>query len=329
MPGPKPTAPDGFGPPILTCSSTPIVLPNLQTMHARTLMPLALAGALFTGCSKQETPTPAESTGSVPSPETAATSEDSGSVRFAIPGGDTGSPTTARERLVDAAQQPAGAATGTKIDQAELLAYFPPFYPLPLRMEGVEGTIDVVFRVDAAGMVSEVRVLGATASEFTEYAVEAVQKWRFVPANQDGAPVPVIIRMKVPFISEFGSDPGALVGSPLARMAFLDGRYYIINEDGKYVPADADPVPVRRVHPARPPEVTWGENLRVTLTLTVNEVGRVLEPAIQETSGDASFDQAAMEAVRFWQFLPRLRDGNPLSSRAQLPIIFAVEDEAG
>jgi len=245
-----------------------------------------------------------------------------------MPGENGTSPTTARERLADAPQQAARAAPGAQVDQAQLLAYYPPFYPLPLRMEGVEGTIDVAFRVDTAGVVSEVTVLTATAPEFTEFAVEAVQKWRFVPAQQEGTPVPVIIRMTVPFISEFGSDPEALVGSPLARMAYLDGRYYTVNEAGKYVPANGDPIPIKRVLPAKPVDATWSSNLSVTLTLTVNEVGRVLEPAIQKPSGNESFDQAALEAVQFWQFLPRFRDGNPISSRAQLPILYGTEQAA-
>lgn len=298
-------------------------------MHARTLMSLALVGALLAGCSKKEAPPPAEST--APAAETEATPEDSGSVRFAMPGSSDDSPNTARDRLADASQQPAGTAgpAGGEIEQAQLLAYFPPFYPLPLRMEGVEGTIDIAFRVDAAGIVSNVTVLSATAQEFQDYAVEAVEQWRFIPAKQDGKPVPVIIRMTVPFISEFGSDPAAMAGSPLARMAYLDGRYYTINDAGKFVPANGDPVPIKRVLPAQPVDVTWGSNLRVTLTLTVNDEGRVLDPEIQTSSGDASFDQAALEAVHFWQFLPRLRDGNPISSRAQLPILYGVEAATG
>lgn len=292
-------------------------------MHARTLMTLALAGNLLAGCSKKETPVPAETP--PPVSETPATPEDSGSVRFAMPGGSGSSPTTARESLADASQQPAGGSTGAKIDQAQFVAYYPPFYPLPLRMEGVEGTIDVAFRVDTTGVVSDVTVLGATAPEFQDYAVEAVQKWRFVPAMQEGKSIPVFIRMPVSFISEFGSDPGALAGSPLARMAYLDGRYYTVNQAGKYVPASGDPIPLKRILPAKPVDAVWESNLNVTLNLTVNEVGRVLEPSIQKSSGNASFDQAALEAVAFWQFLPRLRDGNPVTSRAQLPILYGVE----
>ncbi|MEW5853284.1 MAG: energy transducer TonB, partial [Myxococcota bacterium] len=53
---------------------------------------------------------------------------------------------------------------------------------------------------------------------------------------------------------------------------------------------------------------------RVVLLLTVGEDGSVREVEVVE-SGGASFDQAAVEAVKRWRFEPARLDGNATAVR--------------
>ena len=82
--------------------------------------------------------------------------------------------------------------------------------------------------------------------------------------------------------------------------------------------ANVDVTPLTRVEPiyALPEDVA---ELRVTLKFRVDEHGRVIDPQIAESSQTA-FDQAALKAIRYWQFLPKLKNGKPVAGAAKLPL---------
>lgn len=213
------------------------------------------------------------------------------------------------------------------VEPAELKTYFPPFYPLPLRMEGVEGRIDLQFKIDANGAVTDVSILNATAPQFGEYALEAGRLWEFFPALKAGEPVPIAIVIPVQFISEFGS--GELPpNSPLVGLTYLSGTYYTSDANGRYQPANLQLTPLVRTQPSFKAPAGEAETLRATLMFTVTEEGRVLNPEVVETTNEA-FGEAAMTAVRFWQFIPRIKNGKPVSSQVKLPIVFGSEGDAG
>jgi TonB family protein len=78
-----------------------------------------------------------------------------------------------------------------------------------------------------------------------------------------------------------------------------------------------DAVPLTRAEPIF--EVPEGvKELRLVLKFRIDEHGRVLNPEVVESS-NSGFDQAAIKAVRFWQFLPKLKNGKPVAAPAQLP----------
>jgi protein TonB len=61
---------------------------------------------------------------------------------------------------------------------------------------------------------------------------------------------------------------------------------------------------------------------RVTLRVTVSSAGNVSDLAVAQSSGYRSFDEAALRAVRDWQFEPARRFGRPVASTVLLPIRF-------
>lgn len=63
----------------------------------------------------------------------------------------------------------------------------------------------------------------------------------------------------------------------------------------------------------------------VRLRVLVGEDGRPQEASIGTSSGDASLDQAALDAVRHWRFEPATREGVPLRAWCIVPITFELE----
>jgi protein TonB len=67
----------------------------------------------------------------------------------------------------------------------------PPIYPLEAEVRGEHGTVDVVIHVSAGGVASSVDVVQSSGvNVLDQAAVDAVRKWRFRPALQEGRAVP-------------------------------------------------------------------------------------------------------------------------------------------
>jgi protein TonB len=65
---------------------------------------------------------------------------------------------------------------------------------------------------------------------------------------------------------------------------------------------------------------------RVEVQVLVGENGRVQEVTLGESSGDASLDEAAMEAVRKWRFEPAMKNGMPVRAWVIAPVTFKLID---
>lgn len=84
---------------------------------------------------------------------------------------------------------------------------------------------------------------------------------------------------------------------------------------------------LQRVFPVYPKMAKrLGKEGRVLLRLTIDERGILLNVEVIENGG-YGFTEAAVEAVKKSTFLPALRDGKPVASRALLPIRFTLRSE--
>jgi TonB family protein len=72
-----------------------------------------------------------------------------------------------------------------------------PAYPPSRRSRGESGYALVEFTINERGRTCDIRVLETSFKYFGNYAVLAIQDWRFRPALKNGHPVPVHIR--IPF----------------------------------------------------------------------------------------------------------------------------------
>jgi len=77
-----------------------------------------------------------------------------------------------------------------------------PEYPVQLKRDGVSGVVTVKCTIDEKGNVTDTRVEKTTNDAFDEAAVAAVRKWRFKPAQQDGAPVATKVTIPIKFVVE-------------------------------------------------------------------------------------------------------------------------------
>jgi TonB family protein len=107
------------------------------------------------------------------------------------------------------------------------------------------------------------------------------------------------------------------------RDTFLGGDFSIAAERPK---GPGAPVPklVREVKPVYSPQamrdIRQGE---VFVDAIIDATGKVLEPRISR-SLDIDLDQAAVAALRQWQFEPAVRDGRPFATVIQVQMTFAL-----
>jgi len=90
------------------------------------------------------------------------------------------------------------AAGGTH--PAVLLRNVPPRYPTTAVRANQEGWVEVTFTITPDGSVDDVKVVDAEPRHvFDRAATEAVSRWKFQPATQDGNPVPSQDKRRIVF----------------------------------------------------------------------------------------------------------------------------------
>ncbi len=68
-----------------------------------------------------------------------------------------------------------------------------------------------------------------------------------------------------------------------------------------------------------------GEQGAVTLRVRVTREGAAASVAIEKTSGSAHLDDAALETVRTWRFVPARQGGQPVEAWVLVPVVFKLE----
>ena len=81
------------------------------------------------------------------------------------------------------------------------------------------------------------------------------------------------------------------------------------------------------VKPRYPPHALRMEiEGRVVVRALVGENGRPQEVSVLTSSGDASLDQSALDAVKHWRFAAARRDGMPVRAWVKVPVDFKLID---
>ena len=77
-----------------------------------------------------------------------------------------------------------------------------PEYPHELKADRVSGLVMVKCTIDEQGNVADTEIAKSSNEKFDRFATEAIKKWKFKPARQDGAPVSVQVTIPIKFVAE-------------------------------------------------------------------------------------------------------------------------------
>jgi protein TonB len=77
-----------------------------------------------------------------------------------------------------------------------------PEYPSEMKANGVSGLVMVKCMIDEQGNVSGTDVVKSSNEKFDRFATDALKKWKFKPARQDGTPVAVQVTIPIKFVAE-------------------------------------------------------------------------------------------------------------------------------
>ena len=77
-----------------------------------------------------------------------------------------------------------------------------PEYPREMKQNGVSGLVMVKCMIDEQGNVAEADVIKSSDQTFDKFATEALKKWKFKPARQDGTPIAMQVTIPIKFVAE-------------------------------------------------------------------------------------------------------------------------------
>ncbi len=160
--------------------------------------------------------------------------------------------------------------------------------------------VHVRLGLDAAGAITKATPEGEVAPRAWRAIEDALKKWRFAPARQNGQPVAADVVVSV------------LCQSPPQPA------------QAKVVPAK----PIKQTSPEYPVAMRrFGLRGQVQIDFTVDTSGNVQNPVIFQSDNPA-FDEPAITALREWKFEPGTRDGAPTALRQRQTIIFQLNETA-
>jgi protein TonB len=77
-----------------------------------------------------------------------------------------------------------------------------PDYPDAMRHAGVSGVVTVNCLIDERGNVSEPKIEKSSHAAFERPAIDALKKWKFKPATEDGNAVSIRVSIPIKFICQ-------------------------------------------------------------------------------------------------------------------------------
>jgi TonB family protein len=190
------------------------------------------------------------------------------------------------------------------------------------------GTASVIIALDEQGKLVESLVVGCTHHRFAELALEALQQWKFEPAQWNGAPtevtIPITFNFEVKGVVITTDWTDSVSWSFNSMLGDADAlRLSALNE------LDRPPVPLRPVAPSYPKSLadqgTFGD---VTVEFFIDEKGAVRMPSVIGLPSKKLAD-LAVNAVRQWTFETPTRRGRPTLVRVQQTFSFNPHSTKG
>lgn len=194
-----------------------------------------------------------------------------------------------------------------------------PEYPEKARNEKINGRCLVAFTVDADGLPRGVRIVKSLDPDLDASAVQAVERWKFKPATEDGVgPIPFELAAEVNFQLLKANKVGAVIAIPSRP----DAPGILLTRDGSNI---SPPVAIRQVPPKYPRRERWHRvSGDCTLKIIIDSEGTPESIKVVK-SLDPGLDQSAIEAVKQWRYKPALKDGVPVPSEMTFIVKFQLD----
>ncbi len=180
------------------------------------------------------------------------------------------------------------------------------------------GVVIIEATIDTLGNVSTARVLRGQPL-LDQAALDAVKEWQFTPTMMNGVAVPVIMTVTVNFTTSGPGESGRIEPAwapppppPPPPAQLVDGQVPV-RVGGNVKP----PTKIRDVKPIYPADAE-AANVQgvVILEATIDPDGNVRSARVLR--GRPLLDNAAIEAVEQWQYVPTLMNG------VAVPVIMTV-----
>jgi TonB family protein len=88
---------------------------------------------------------------------------------------------------------------GGGVSSPQLLTKVEPEYSEEARKAKFQGTVLLYVEVDEKGLPRNIRIIRPLGLGLDQKAIEAVEKWKFIPGKKDGKPVAVQAQIEVNF----------------------------------------------------------------------------------------------------------------------------------
>ena len=181
-----------------------------------------------------------------------------------------------------------------------------PVYPEVARRARVEGVVILNVRTDENGLVDQIKVTNSKDPLLNRAAVEAVRQWQYQPFFYKGKRHPIVFTVTV-------------------RFKLTSGRDEESQEREAEETPGVKPQLIHRVDPVYPERARRaGIEGVVVLKIKTDEDGNVISLVIMR-SESTMLNQAAIEAVGQWKYLPVFIDGNFIPLVTTVTVTFKLD----
>lgn len=170
---------------------------------------------------------------------------------------------------------------------------------VPEALQNISGKVTVAVQLDAAGKLTDARIVSSTHEELNPLCLAAVQAWRFAPAYEAGQGKPSLVYVPFAFVGR--EMPEAVV----AKTQVVD---------------NATLKPLRQDSPSVP-EALASVNAAAVIDFVVDANGYVANATVKSTT-NPELGELARQAVKGWTFRPVIKNGVAVPSRAEQPFKF-------
>lgn len=191
-------------------------------------------------------------------------------------------------------------------------------YPEPALVMGMEGQVAVKLLVNEAGSVAQVNVVSSTDTIFTRQALDGVRKFQFIPAQLEGKPTELWLRMDIGFTTE-QSWSTAFKGN--SGTGEKEGWAVIADNEQPQI----DQAAFRRnlVYPQE--ALDRGARGIVVVRARINTEGEVVGMEIDGVA-DAVLAEAALNAIATTPFTPGSEGGVAKEMWTMIPVNFTTSN---